>query len=124
MKKLLSFFEVVSSLKINFHKSVVSGVRLSQEEMAEFGNCLGCMTQALPVKYLGLPLGANPRKKATWKDVNDRFQRRLASWKSRQVSFGGRISLIKSVLGDLPIYYLSLFKMPVCVMNELVKIQS
>lgn len=40
------------------------------------------------------------------------------------MSFGGRISSIKSVLGNLPIYYLSLFKMPVCVMNELVKIQS
>lgn len=124
VKRLLSFFEAVSGLKINFHKSVVSGQGLSQGELAVFANCLGCKTQALPMKYLGLPLGANPRKKATWRDVIDRFQRYLATWKRRQVSFGGRILLIKSVLSNLPIYYLSLFKMPVCVLNELVKIQS
>lgn len=123
-KKLLTFFEAVFGLKINFQKSVVSGVGLSQEELSSFAGALGCKHQTLPLKYLGLPLGANPRKKSTWASVIENFRRKLASWKRRHISFGGRIILINSVLGNLPIYYLSLFKMSECVLKELVKIQS
>lgn len=53
VKKLLVFFEVVSGLKINFQKSVVSGVGLSQDEMKSFADCLGCKHQSCPLKYLG-----------------------------------------------------------------------
>lgn len=45
-------------------------------------------------------------------------------WKRRHISFGARIALIKSVIVNLPIYFMSLFKMPSCVVNELEKIQS
>lgn len=36
---------------------------------------------------------------------------------------GGRITLIKSVLANLPVYYLSLFRMPVAVANKIEEIQ-
>lgn len=124
VKNILLFFEAVSGLKINFHKSVVSGVGLSHAELMAFADCLGCKSQTLPMKYLGLPLGANPRKKSTWKPVIDNFQKKLAMWKRRHISFGGRIALIKSVLANLPIYFMSLFNMPSCVVKELEKLQS
>ena len=39
------------------------------------------------------------------------------------MSLAGRICLIKSILSTIPLFNLSLFKMPVVVANELVKIQ-
>lgn len=90
VKRLLTFFEALSGLKINFHKSVVSGVGLTQDEVNICANSLGCNAEKLPFKYLGLPLGANPRKKATWKPVIDRFKSKLSSWKRRHNSFGGK----------------------------------
>ncbi|GKB75710.1 hypothetical protein Tco_0942605 [Tanacetum coccineum] len=44
---------------------------------------------------------------------------RLSSWKSKSLSFGGRLTLVKSVLGSLGVYYFSTFKAPSKVINTL-----
>ncbi|GJY40252.1 RNA-directed DNA polymerase, eukaryota, reverse transcriptase zinc-binding domain protein [Tanacetum coccineum] len=59
----------------------------------------------------------------SWNDVN-RIIERLTSWKAKALSIGGRITLIKSILGSLPIYYLSLFKAPLKIINLLESIRS
>lgn len=43
--------------------------------------------------------------------VLDKFQSRLPSWKSKALSFGGRITLIKAVLGSLSIYCFHFLKL-------------
>lgn len=43
--------------------------------------------------------------------------------KKRTLSFGGRFTLIKSVIGSLPTYYLSIFRAPKKVLDELEKIR-
>ena len=62
--------------------------------------------------YLGLPVGGNPRQLNFWDPVVDHIKSRLSSWKSRHLSFGGRLVLIKSVLTSLHVYALSFFKAP------------
>ncbi|GJU36754.1 retrovirus-related pol polyprotein from transposon TNT 1-94 [Tanacetum coccineum] len=44
---------------------------------------------------------------------------RLATWKINLLSIGGRLTLVKSVLGCLPLYYLSLFRAPVYVISHI-----
>ncbi|GJT70760.1 hypothetical protein Tco_1030046 [Tanacetum coccineum] len=39
-----------------------------------------------------------------------RVQDKLSSWKAMSLSIGGRLTLIKPVLGSIPLYYLSIFK--------------
>ena len=53
----------------------------------------------------------------------ERFERRLSGWKSKYLSKGGRLTLIKSVLASIPVYFLSLFPLPVSVANKLEVIQ-
>lgn len=124
LKRTLRCFEVMSGLKINFHKSIVCGIGMEEELVKEFANSLNCLTQSLPLSYLGLPLGANPRKKSTWKPVVEKFKKKLASWKRRFLSFAGRVTLIKSGLSNLPVYFLSIFKLPVGVAKTIDRIQS
>lgn len=124
IKNLLKAFEVMSGLKVNYHKTVVCGVGVDQSHLESFASILDCKTQSLPISYLGLPLGANPKLKSTWSPVIEKFQSRLSSWKHRSLSFGGRLTLVKSVLSSLPIYYLSLFKMPEGVAKKIEGIQS
>ncbi|GJS94125.1 hypothetical protein Tco_0801093 [Tanacetum coccineum] len=42
----------------------------------------------------------------------DRVRNRLSKWKMKMLSSGGRLTLVKSVLGSMPIFHMSLFKVP------------
>jgi len=76
-----------------------------------------------PFLYLGLSVGGSHKRRAFWDEVVVRMKKRLRRWKDRFLSLVGRICLIKSVLLTIPLFYLSLFKMPVVVANKLVKVQ-
>jgi len=82
----------------------------------------GCEVSVLPSTYLGLPLGASFKSIAVWDLVVERFQKRLARWKSRMLSKGGKLMLLQSTLWSLPIYYMSLFTIPASVASLLEKI--
>ncbi|CAL5392250.1 unnamed protein product [Camellia sinensis] len=70
-----------------------------------------------------MPLGANPKRVATWEPIIEKVKKRLSSWKRRYLSLGGRITLVKSVLSLLPLYYMSLFRIPSTVANTIDKFQ-
>ncbi|KAJ0507530.1 hypothetical protein HanIR_Chr11g0507201 [Helianthus annuus] len=84
---------------------------------------LGCEKGSLPFSYLGLPVGSNMGLVKNWKPVIDRFENKLSLWKARTLSFSGRTTLVKAVLGNLPTYYFSLFSAPVHVIKYLEKVR-
>ncbi|GKA43833.1 RNA-directed DNA polymerase, eukaryota, reverse transcriptase zinc-binding domain protein [Tanacetum coccineum] len=61
---------------------------------------------------------------STWQPVIDKFSKRLSKWRANCLSIGGRSILISAVLGSLPTYYLSLFRMPRTVCNKLEAMRS
>jgi hypothetical protein len=79
----------------------------------------GCGLGVWPMKYLGLPLGGNPRAVSFWIPVIERVEKRLDGWKKAFLSRGGRLTLIQAVLSSLPTYYMSLFKIPVSVAKRM-----
>jgi hypothetical protein len=115
VKAILWWFELMSGLKVNFTKSRLFGVNVENDFITIAAKFLNCKLGTIPFVYLGLPVGANPRKEATWKPVIDILQKRLYSWQNRYVSLGGRVILINFVLASIPIYYLSFMKMPIKV---------
>ena len=119
---ILMWFEAISGLKINLDKSEILPVgRVDNVEELAFE--LGCKVGALPSYFLGLPLGAAHNSIASWDGVEERLRKRLAMWKGQFISKGGRISLIRSKLSTIPIYYMSMLRMPRVVRLRLEKIQ-
>ncbi|GKD03454.1 putative RNA-directed DNA polymerase, eukaryota, reverse transcriptase zinc-binding domain protein, partial [Tanacetum coccineum] len=88
-----------------------------------FASILRFQPSTLPCTYLGIPIGSNMNKSSNWKPVIDKFHKKLTSWKVRTLSYGGRLTLLKSVLGALGTYFFSLFKAPKCVINYLEKLR-
>ncbi|XP_028122567.1 uncharacterized protein LOC114319708 [Camellia sinensis] len=123
IKRILWCFELMSSLKINSHKSVVCRVGADKEDIKDFVSVLHCHNQKLLITYLGIPLGANPRRKSTWKPMIKKVKKKLASWKGKMLSFASRITLIKAVLSSLPFYFFSIFKLSMDMAKQLDKIQ-
>jgi hypothetical protein len=119
---LLICFEAVSGLKVTMAKSVLVPVG-NVDNVVELAGLLECETFSLPLKYLGLPLGDHFKTKSSWDGIVEKFKRRLVSWKRMYLSKGGRVTLIKSTLFNLPMYFLSLFPIPATVANCIEKIQ-
>lgn len=65
-----------------------------------------------PLKYSGLALGGNPRAARFWNPVIKKMKKRFQSWKKVFLSKGRRFTLTQAVLGSLPTYCISLFKIP------------
>jgi hypothetical protein len=96
---------------------------VSDEFLDMASGFLNCRIGYLSFKYLGLPVGANPRSFSMWQPMLETLKRRLGSWGNKYVSLGGRIVLINAVLSSIPIFFLSYMKMPVKVWKEVVSIQ-
>ncbi|GAU48899.1 hypothetical protein TSUD_98900 [Trifolium subterraneum] len=109
---VLVLFEAVSGLKVNFNKSMLTGINVADSWLAEAASVLSCTVGKVPFSYLDLPIGGNPRRLSFWEPLLNRFRSKLSGWKSRFLSFGGRLILIKYVLSSLPVYALSFFKAP------------
>ncbi|KAJ0575244.1 putative RNA-directed DNA polymerase [Helianthus annuus] len=123
LARLLRCFHLSSGLKVNFVKSKVFGVGVRNEDILNMASILGCERGSLPFTYLGLPVGSNMGLVKNWKPVIDRFESKLSLWKARTLSFGGRTTLVKAVLGNLPTYYFSLFNAPLHVIKYLEKVR-
>ncbi|RVW17454.1 Transposon TX1 uncharacterized 149 kDa protein [Vitis vinifera] len=78
---------------------------------------------SLPSTYLGMPLGAPFKSVTVWDGVEELFRRRLAMWKRQYLSKGGRATLIRSTLSNLPIYLMSLLCLPSSVRRRIEKTQ-
>ncbi|XP_035832701.1 uncharacterized protein LOC118481647 [Helianthus annuus] len=117
--RILRGFHICSGLRIELHKSCIFGVGVPDSELISLASVIGCKSEFLPFKYLGLPVGANMNRISNWRSMIETFESRLALWKASVLSIGGRVTLIKSVLQSLPIYYFSLYKVPVGVVNHL-----
>ncbi|GJU69615.1 retrovirus-related pol polyprotein from transposon TNT 1-94 [Tanacetum coccineum] len=101
---------------------VMSGV--TNDEVTRVARLIGCEAAKTPFKYLGVVVGDHMSRSCAWDNVVDRVVSRLSNWKARTLSIGGRLTLIKSVLGSLPTYYFSLFKVPSSMMKKLESLRS
>ncbi|GJR38484.1 RNA-directed DNA polymerase, eukaryota, reverse transcriptase zinc-binding domain protein [Tanacetum coccineum] len=101
--------DVIFGFKINVDKSNVLGVGVSDVETSLMARFIGCGVLKLPFKYLGVPVGCNMNRCVNWDVITQIFSSKLSSWKARLLSVGGRLSLIKAVLGNLPTYFMSIY---------------
>ena len=119
MRVVLYLFETMSGLKVNFQKSELVGVNVSCSWLSEATTVLNCKVSVLPIMYLGLLVGGgDSRRLHFWDPVVNHIKSRLSSWKSKHLSFGGRLVLLKSVLTSLPVYALSFFKAPSSIISS------
>ncbi|GJX91166.1 RNA-directed DNA polymerase, eukaryota, reverse transcriptase zinc-binding domain protein [Tanacetum coccineum] len=122
--RVLDCFFQASGMRINLHKSKIMGIAVDNSLVTQAANSIGCLTLSLPFQYLGVNIGSHMSRIKSWDIVLNKVQGRLSKWKSKVLSVGGRLTLLKSVLGATPIYYMSMYKAPMYVINKLEAIRS
>ncbi|GKB78336.1 RNA-directed DNA polymerase, eukaryota [Tanacetum coccineum] len=114
---ILRCFSLLSGMSINIQKSHLLGVGIPDNCVAEAAKSIGCLIMKAPFKYLGILVGDNMSSKKAWDETINKMKKRLSRWKLNTLSVGGRLTLLKSVLGSTPIYNMSIFKVPKSVLN-------
>jgi hypothetical protein len=104
MKLILCLFEQLSGLKINFHKSELFCFGKAKDNQNNYKEIFGCAIGALSFKYLGILIHFRKLLIKERKVIEDRFEKKLASWIGKILSYGDRLILINSVLTSLPMF--------------------
>lgn len=120
---VLTLFEIMSGLKINFSKSKLF-VNKSDTSVADgWAKHIGCEIGTWPLSYLGVPIGDSHKKKRFWTPLTSKVKTRLAQWKSKFLNKAGRLILIRAVMNAMPVYWMGLFKVPGGIINEIDKVK-
>ena len=70
------------------------------------------------MRYLGIPIHYRKLTNADWSKVEERFEKRLSSWKGKNLLIGEQPTLMSLVLSSLPMYSMSFFEVPKGVLKN------
>jgi hypothetical protein len=88
VKLLLTAFEQMSGLKINFHKSELFCYGLAKEYEDHYSCIFGCDISLMPFTFLGIPMTYRRLRNNEWQNVIARFEKRLSNCKGKFLSSG------------------------------------
>jgi len=83
LRAALIIFESMSGLKVNFNKSLLVGINISDSWLNEAAGVLSCKVGKIPFMYLGLPIGDNLQRLSFWDPIVNRIKTRPSGWNSR-----------------------------------------
>lgn len=77
------------------------------------------MEGKFPFKYLRAPIVDGRLKAVHFEGLLERIRKKLAGWKNRLLSQGGRLVLLKHVLTSMPIHLLSVIQVAKLVIRKI-----
>nr|GFB04051.1 RNA-directed DNA polymerase, eukaryota, reverse transcriptase zinc-binding domain protein [Tanacetum cinerariifolium] len=81
------------------------GLAISIEKVEEVTRHIGCGILNTPFSFLGSKVGGCMSRIKSWDEVIDKMVNRLSKWNMKTLSIGGRLTLLKTVFGSMPIYH-------------------
>lgn len=81
LKGCLVWFEQLSGMRINFHKSELIPINLGSDEVHRISHIFGCPVGSFPIKYLGIPLHYEKLSREDIQPLVDKMWKRVASWR-------------------------------------------
>lgn len=117
IKSVLIIFQMLTGLKVNFHKGSRDAAAIANAEV------LGCKHGTFPFQYLRATMGGKPQRKSFWNPMIKKIKTKLAAWRCTSLLKASRLLFIKAVIDSIPMYWLSLNKLPAGVLKEIEKIK-
>lgn len=114
----------INGLKVKYGKSHITGINIEESGIRHATSIIGCQIESFLFTYMGFSLSPRSLHCKDWQAVIQRFESRLVGWKARLHSYEGRMVLCKSMLDNLPIYFLFILRILKMVAKKLKSIQA
>nr|GEW55474.1 RNA-directed DNA polymerase, eukaryota [Tanacetum cinerariifolium] len=121
---ILQCFFLASGLKINIHRSQLLGVGIPRSIVMQAASSIGCGVMHNQFCHLGVMVGECMSRHQAWDDTVLKLRSRLSNWNVKTLSIGGRLTLLKWVLGASLLYNMSIFKVPKGILKFMEAIRS
>nr|GEW73045.1 RNA-directed DNA polymerase, eukaryota [Tanacetum cinerariifolium] len=115
---VLECFFRASGMRINMSKSKLMRIYVEEDKIELVASKIGCFILKPSFSYLGSKVGGLMSRVQSWNEVVDRVTARISKWKMKTLSIGGSLTLLKPVLGSMPIYHMSIFKAPMTIHGD------
>jgi hypothetical protein len=79
LKSCLIWFENLSGMRINYHKSELISLNMQEEQVHRAAHIFSYPVGSLPLKYLGMPLHYDKLKRGDIQPLVDKILKRVAS---------------------------------------------
>jgi hypothetical protein len=112
LKCCLVWFECLSGMRINYHKSEIVPINVSSKECIKIARFFSCPLGDFPIKYLGVPLRYEKLRREDIQPLVDKILKKIVGWRGKLLSQAAKLTLIRSCLASIPVYLLSFIKFP------------
>ncbi|GFY85411.1 hypothetical protein Acr_04g0001490 [Actinidia rufa] len=117
----LKHFGDCSGLKISLSKSNLFAASISSMDLDSIKDITGFPQGTFPFRYLGIPIADSSLTIAQFSPLLDKIQGYISAWARANLSYAGRIELVKSVLQGIEYFWLSIFPIPAGIWAKIVK---
>lgn len=113
----LRHFNSATGLVANEEKSNIFLAGIAESVQAEILDITGFSEGSLPIRYLGLPLSSKKWGKMDCLQLVEKITHRITAAYSRNISYAGRLQIIKAVLFSIYNFWGAVFILPKSVLK-------
>jgi len=99
----------MSGLKINYQKSEIFVLEATIEKQREVADLFNCNIGRFPMEYLGVMIDRYYMSSTDFAYVYQKVEKRVPTWQSCLLSYGGKMILTKYCLSSIPNYVMGIF---------------
>jgi hypothetical protein len=123
LKSLLNCFAQSTGLRVNFQKSQMLRINVSEEEIQRLALTFGCSVGSFPFTYLGLPMVTTKPKFEDLTPMMDRVERKLSGC-TTWLSYTGRLQMLNAAITPITTYAMCTVRLPRGVIDNIDRLRK
>jgi hypothetical protein len=123
LKSLLNCFAQSTGLRVNYQKSQMLPINVSDEKIQRLALTFGCSVGSFPFTYMGLPMGTTKPRFEDLTPMIDKVERKLSGC-TTWLSYCGRLQMMNAAITPITTYAMCTIRLPRGVIDNIDRMEG